>query len=81
MPRKPRNFKSSWVWKPLDMDYIKVNVDDFFFESSGRGDIRGVFRDSEGKVILQFDKVSVNSPIHAEVLPLREGLLVVMASQ
>lgn len=40
-----------------------------------------MFRDSEGRVLLQFNKkVSVDLAVHAEVVALREGILVVAAT-
>lgn len=63
-------------------DQIKVNVDDSFLGSSGRGDIGGVFRNSGGKVFLQFGKeVRVESTIHMELLAFGEVILVVGASR
>lgn len=52
VPKKPRKFKTSWVWKPYNIGFIKVIVGGSFLGSSGREDIGGVFRDSKGKVIL-----------------------------
>lgn len=60
---------------------IKINLDESFLGSSGRGGIVRVFRDSKSKVLLQFGKeVRVDSTVHAEILAFREWILVAKAS-
>lgn len=62
--KKPNKFKTLWVWK--DFGLIEVNIDGYLLEISRRGGIRRVFRDSEGKILVQFGKeVSVDSITHA----------------
>lgn len=47
----------------------------------GGGGIRGVFKDSSGKILVQFGKeLVVDSTVHVELLALRQGLLVAVAS-
>lgn len=59
-----------------------MNVNGSFLGSSGRGGIGGVFRDSEGKVFVQFSKeVSTDLIVLAEVLSLKQGILVAVASR
>lgn len=80
--RKPIKCKSSWVWRSPALGIMKVNVDAFFFGNSGRDGIRGLIRDSEERVLIQFCKeVRMNFAIHARFLLFREGLLVVVASR
>lgn len=68
--------------KPPASGQIKINVDESFFGNSGRKSIDGVFRDSEGKVCLQFGKkVHVNSAIYREILAFGEWILVAMVSR
>lgn len=82
VPSRYKKSKSIWVWKSSLMGHIKMNVDDFFLGISGKGCIGGVFRDFEGKVLLQFGKeVQVDSTIHEEMLVFREWILVVAASR
>lgn len=64
--------KRHWVWNSLVVGHLKVNVD-----SLGKRGIKSVFRNLDGRVLIQFGKeVSVNSAIHAELLALREGIFV-----
>lgn len=79
--RKQQNKKRCWVRTPLAPCFIEVNINGSFLVGSGRGGIERVFRDSDSRVLLQFGtEVSVDSVVHAEVLALRGGLLVVVAS-
>lgn len=56
-------------------------MDVCFLGNSGRNGIRGIIRDSEGKVILQFGKkLSVESVVHTELMTFRDGILVVVVS-
>lgn len=49
-----------------------------FLDSSGR---RGIFKDSEGKVLLQFGKeVRVELAVLGELMAVREGILVAATS-
>lgn len=81
VPRRTRKIREHWVWKPLVYWKIKVNVNGCFLGGLGKVGIRGVFRDSEGRVLLQFCKeVIVDLAVEAEVLALREGLLVAVTS-
>lgn len=60
------------MWKPPATGQIKVNVDGSFRDGSSREGIGGVFRDFEGKVLLQFSKeVRVQSAMETEVLAMR----------
>lgn len=52
IPRKTIKRHNPWVWKLPELGHLKVNVDGFFLERSAREGIRGVVRDSEGKVPL-----------------------------
>lgn len=57
-------------------------MDGAFLGSSGRWGIVGVFRNSEGKVMLQFRKeVKVELAVHTKFLVFRKGILVVPASR
>lgn len=77
--KRSETLKRQWVWKPLTLGFIKINVDDYFLGVFEQRWYRGIFRNSEGDVLLQFCKeVYVDLAIYAEVLPLREGLLVVV---
>lgn len=60
-----------------------ANVDGSFLVNSGRGGIGGgVFRDSENQVLSQFGKeVLLDLTVHAEVVALREGILVAATSR
>lgn len=52
-------------------------MDNSFLENSGKRGIGGIFRNYEGRLIIQFGKkATVNSAVHAKVLSLREELLV-----
>lgn len=69
--RKKVKSKSRWVWKPPASGLVKVNVDGSFLGTTGSGGIRGVFRDSEGRVLLMFGKAMwADSAIHAKILAL-----------
>lgn len=60
----------------------KMNVDDSLLGILGRRGKGGVFRDTEGSVILQLGKeVEVDLVVHAEVLALWEGLFVTATSR
>lgn len=55
-------------------------MDGLFLRGTGMG-IGGIFRDSCGKIFIQFGKeVSVESALHTELLAFREGILVAAAS-
>lgn len=70
------------MWTPLTPSFIKVNIDKSFLGDSNIKGIDGVFRNSKGRVLLEFGReVSVDSTVHVEVLALREGLLVVATSR
>lgn len=82
VPRKNKKRKGKWVWTPPASGQIKVNVNDSYFGSSGKGGIGGVFRDLDGKVLLQFGKeVLVDSTVHVEVLAFRGEILVAVTSR
>lgn len=82
MPRKLAKCMMSLVWKPLNSESLKVNMNGSFLRSSGREGIGGPIRDSDGRVFIQFYKeVREDSTINAEVLALREGLLFVAVSR
>lgn len=82
IPRKPVKCRRSWVWKPPNSGFLKINVNGSFLCSFGRGGIWDLIRNSKGKVVIQFcSELRVDSTIHAKVLTLRKGLLVAMASQ
>lgn len=69
--------KRHWVWVPPTFGQIKVNIDVSFLGGTGRGGIGGIFRNSNGRVLIQFGKqVSTDSVVHAEIMALREGLVV-----
>lgn len=56
-------------------------MDGSYLGGSGRESIGGVFRYSEGKVLLQFGKeVWVDSALYAELLAFQEDMLVAIAS-
>lgn len=57
-------------------------MNESFLGGSCRGGIGGVFRNLEGKRLLQFNnKVSVESAVYAELLAFREGILMAAASR
>lgn len=57
-------------------------MNESFLRSSSRGDIEGIFRDSYGRVLIQFGKkVVVDSTVQAELLVLRESILVAAVSR
>lgn len=61
---------------------LKVNVDELFLEGLGREGIRSIFRESGDRVLIQFGKeVVVDSMFHAELLALREDILVIVSSR
>lgn len=67
---------------PSAVGYNKVIIDGYFLGESDRGDIKGMFRDSEGRALLQFGRdVKMDLAIHEEVLALQEGLLVEATSR
>lgn len=68
------------LWSLPSLNFIKINVD-WSFSSSASG-IGGVFRDHQGAFLLYFVKsVDMDYANYAEVLAIREGLLVVAASR
>lgn len=76
---KSKKKTKHWVWTPPDNEQIKVNVDGSCLSGSGRG---GIFRNSGEEVLIQFgNEMEIDSSIHAEVLALRKGILVVAASR
>lgn len=80
--KKLLNGKRNWVWTPPANGVIKVNIDGSYLDDLGKWGIREVFRNSKGNVLLQFGKkVNVDSVVHAKVMALREGLLMVAISQ
>lgn len=81
MLSEPRKDRRQWVWTPPVLGCLKVNANGFFMERSGRGGVGGLIRESEKNILIQFCKeVRVDSTLHAEVLALSEGLIVVEAS-
>lgn len=57
-------------------------MDRSFISSNGQGGIGGIFRYNHGNPLMHFGKqFVVDSGNHAEILALREGLLVVAASR
>lgn len=67
-------------WTPPSPNRIKINVDGSFSSTTGARGIGGVFRDYSGTVLLHFAKqVKVNSAIYAEVLAIKEGILIAAA--
>lgn len=54
--RKIMKGSRNWVWTHPDSGQIKANVDGSFLGAFGRGGIGGVFRDSNGGVLVQFEK-------------------------
>lgn len=53
-----------------------------FLGRSDRGGIGGLFRDPEGKILVQFGKkVPVDSAMHTEFLVFREGILAATTSR
>lgn len=52
MPRRQKQRTHHWVWSMPALVQIKVNIDGFFLGGSGKGGIRGVFRDSAGRELL-----------------------------
>lgn len=77
VPRKHKVRRGNWVWTCLTTGFIKINMDVLFLGSSGKGGVGGVFRDSEGKVLVQFGKeAQVDSIVHVELLVFREGMFI-----
>lgn len=53
-----------------------------FWRIQAKGDIGRVLKDSEGKVLIQFEKeVLLDSAVHAELLSFKEDILVAAASR
>lgn len=70
------------MWTFPSFGQIKVNVDDFFLGNSRREGIGGIFKNLEGKMLLQFGKeVKEKSTVHAELLTFREEILVATTSR
>lgn len=81
-PTKIKVRRTRWIWTPPSTSSIKVNVDGFFRARSRSVRIRGVFRDANGRVVLQFPKeVEVDLARHVELLALYVGLLMAVASR
>lgn len=60
---------------------LRVNVDGSFLGGVGKVSFGDVFRDSNGRVLFQFnEEVFVYSIVHTELLAFREGILVAAAS-
>lgn len=73
---------SHCVWSPPVEGQIKVNVDGSFFGGVGREGIGDIFRNLDGKVLLQScKKLLVELAVYVELLALREGLLVTDVSR
>lgn len=69
-------------WFSPSQSMIKINVDGSFSFRNGSSGIGGVFKDSFGTFILHLEnKMDVNSTIHAEILAIRERLLITVASR
>lgn len=69
VPRRQHIRKRHWVGTPSTPGFIKVNTDGSFPRDLSREGIRGVFRDSKGRVLFQFGReVSVDFVFHAVVL-------------
>lgn len=76
------NYRPNVSWVPPYYNTIKINVDDSFQPLSGASGIGGVLRDHIGSFLLHFAKqVEADSAIHAEVLAIKEGMLVAAASK
>lgn len=43
--KKSRKNGVTWVWRPLDARFLKVNVDGSFLENSTKGGIEDLIRD------------------------------------
>lgn len=53
IPIKIKRRTSNWVWSyPPGGNHIKVNVGGSFLGDSGRGGIRGIFKDLESKILI-----------------------------
>lgn len=50
----PKLRRGKWVWTPLDIRAIKVNVDHSFLAGSRKGANGEAFRDFRGNILLQF---------------------------
>lgn len=80
-PTRIQHPRSSIVWIPPPLDTIKIDVNRFFSSVTNWSDIRGVFYDHDGRMILHFGKnVSVDSAIQQKVMIIKEGLLITIAS-
>lgn len=68
-------------WSPPTQGIIKINVDESFSGESLASGIRGVFKDHNESILLQFAKqFGADLAIHAEILAIRNGMLIVTAS-
>lgn len=76
VPRKLKKTKTHWVWTSLSSGHIEINVDRSFLGSSRRGGTEGIFTDSDGKLLLQFEmEVRVESTVYAKLLAYMEEIM------
>lgn len=63
-------------WSPPPLDVLKLNVDGSFLSSSNFGGVGGVLRGHKGEFIAGFShrKLAVFSPLHIELLAIKEGI-------
>lgn len=62
-------------WFHQRPDWLKLNFDGSFHESSRKAGIGGLIRDSMGKLIMAYTaEAPANHPLEAELLALQRGL-------
>lgn len=69
------------LWTPPLKGSVKLNIDGSFVSSSSFSSVGGVIRDHKGGFIAGFTymKHSISSPLHIELLAIKEGLLFLQA--
>lgn len=68
-------------WLPPPENHLKLNIDGSFFSSTNYGGVWGVIRDHKGGFVAGFSHIKhyVSSPLHIELLAIKEGLLLLQA--
>lgn len=76
-PAPPRHHKFQIMWHKPPPNTVKINVEAAYDQDSGRGSIAIVLSDDKGSLLLTHTRrVLANSPLFAEALAAREGLMV-----
>lgn len=81
-PFNPPSFAFEYVWTPLTIGIMKVNIDGSFCgQFVWSNIIGGIFRKHKGNILLQFNKqIKVDSTIKAKLVAVLERLLVAVIS-